>query len=141
VRARNVGLVVSAVLSSACFGDPGAFHQPVREQRLPSGTVVKVVSCVLAWGDEHDGRAPDRDAFQIEYLSSVPRVPGEELDREVLEVFELIRPISEQWGLATAVVTALRSPDRTGTYDTFAFKRSGSGTWSHKSQPITRNRE
>jgi hypothetical protein len=103
--------------------------------------VVEVVSCLLAWGVEHDERHPDQDAFALEYLSSVPRVPPQELEREVLEVFELIRPISEQWGLTTASVSALRSPNRTGTYDVFAFRRSSGGTWSHTSQVITRNRE
>ena len=63
----------------------------------------------------------------------------QELEREVLEVFELVRPISEQWGLPTATVSALRSADRTGTWDVFAFKRSPSGTWTHTSQTITRN--
>jgi hypothetical protein len=57
------------------------------------------------------------------------------------EVFELIRPLSEQWGLPTATVTALRSADRTGTWDVFAFERSASGAWSHTRQAISRNKE
>ena len=141
MRARNLGLLVAAGLTTACFGDPGAFREPIREQRLPSGKVVKVVSCLLAWGSEHDQRFPDQDAFALEYISTVPRVPPQELEREVLEVFELVRPISEQWGLPTATVSALRSADRTGTWDVFAFKRSASGAWSHTSQAITRNKE
>jgi hypothetical protein len=56
-------------------------------------------------------------------------------------VFELIRPISEAWGLSTATVSALRSPERTGTYDVFAFRRSAAGTWSHTRQEITRHTE
>ncbi len=127
--------------SIGCVGSQGGFHQPVREQRLPSGRVVKVVSCLLAWGVEHDERHPDQDAFAIEYLSSVPRVPPQELEREALEVFELIRPISEHWGLSTATVAALRSPERTGNYDVYAFTRSAAGTWSHTRQELTRNEE
>ena len=56
-----------------------------------------------------------------------------------MEVFELIRPLSEQWGLGSATVTALRTPDRRGTYDVFAFTRAGTGTWTHSIQTITRN--
>jgi hypothetical protein len=138
---RHLGLAVVGCLAAACIGDNGAFHALIHEQRLPSGKVVPVVSCVLAWGVEHDERFPDRDAFALEYVSTVPRVPPQDLEREVVEVFELIRPISEQWGLPTATVSALRSPDRTGTWDIFAFKRSGSGAWSHTSQAITRNKE
>jgi hypothetical protein len=86
-------------------------------------------------------RHPDQDSFALEYLSSVPREPRAGLDREVEEVFELIRPVSEQWGFSIASVTALRTPERTGTYDAFVFRRSAAGTWSHESQPITRNTE
>jgi hypothetical protein len=133
--------MVAVALSLGCFGDHGEFHQLVREQRLPSGKVVKVVSCVLAWGVEHDERHPSQDSFALEYISTVPRVPPEELEREVLEVFELIRPISEQWGLSTAGVSALRTPERTGTYDVFGFTRSAAGQWSYVRQSITRNTE
>ena len=141
LRVRLLGLAVVGCLSAACFGDNATFHAPIREQRLPSGRVVKVVSCLLAWGAEHDERLPDQDAFALEYVSTIPREPPQDLEREVLEVFELIRPISEQWGLPTATVAALRSPDRTGTWDVFVFKRSGSGGWSHTIQTITRNKE
>jgi len=141
VRLRSLGVIAVLACSLGCFGSGGPYHQLLRDQRLPSGRVVKVVSCLFAWGVEHDERHPDEDAFAIEYLASVPRVPQEELEREVLEVFELIRPISEQWGLSLATVAALRTPERTGTYDVFAFRRSPSGTWSHTRQQITRNAE
>jgi hypothetical protein len=131
-------VILVALLSTACFG--GDFHAPIRDQRLPSGKVVKVLSCVLAWGDEHDGREPDKDVFALDYLSSVPRDPAQALEQEAVDAFELIRPISEQWGLLTATVTALRTPDRTGTYDIFVFRRSASGAWSHTNQVVTRNK-
>ncbi len=140
MRSRTLGVLLAFALPAVgCVGD-GPFQAPIHEQRLPSGKVVRVVSCLLAWGVEHDERHPDQDSFALEYLSSVPRDPAQELEAEVLEVFELIRPISEQWGLPMATVTALRTPDRTGTYDVFAFKRSASGDWTHTSQPITRNK-
>jgi hypothetical protein len=138
---RRLGVIVAVVVSAGCvFGD-GTYRTLVREQRLPSGKVVKVISCLLAWGIEHDERHPDQDAFALEYVSSTPRVPPQDLEREAVEVFELIRPISEQWGLPTATVSALRTAERTGTYDVFAFTRSAGGTWSHTSQQITRNKE
>jgi hypothetical protein len=138
VKRVSLGAVVAAAFCVvACFGNDT--HPLVHEQRLPSGRVVKVISCLLAWGVEHDERHPDQDAFALEYVSGVPRERSQELEREALEAFELIRPISEQWGLSTATVTALRTPQRTGTYDVFAFTRSAAGTWSHTIQPITRN--
>jgi hypothetical protein len=43
--------VVLAGLTAGCFGDPGVVRASIHDQRLASGKVVKVVSCVLAWGD------------------------------------------------------------------------------------------
>lgn len=140
MRARFLVVLVTVLASSGCVGSDN-FHAPIHEQRLASGKVVKVVSCQLAWGDEHGERHPDQDAFSLEYLSSVPRVPSQELEREAEEVFELVRPISEQWGLTNASVTALRTPERTGTYDAFAFTRTAAGTWTHTVLVITRNKE
>jgi hypothetical protein len=140
MRPRSLVVIFAVAMSTGCVGD-STFRELIREQRLPSGKVVKVVSCLLAWGVEHDERHPDQDAFALEYLSSVPRESPRDLEREAVEVFELIRPISEQWGRPTATVSALRSSDRTGTYDVFAFSRSAGGTWSHTSQAITRNKD
>src|SRR4029450_13522174 len=109
MRSRTLFAGVVLLLAVGCSGGD---HPLVREQRLPSGRVVKVVSCLLAWGIEHDERHPDQDSFALEYLSSVPRDPMPGLEREVVEVFELIRPVSEQWGFSTAAVTALRAAHR-----------------------------
>jgi hypothetical protein len=129
------------LFTAACSGDHDPLHQLVREQHLPSGKTAKVVSCLFAWGVEHDERHPGQDGFSLEYLSAVPREPSDALEREAVEVFELIRPVSEQWGLATAEVSALRTADRTGTYDVFGFTRNAGGTWSHTVQTIARNKE
>src|SRR5262249_27638086 len=137
-RSAGLGASLALAVSMGCLDGQG--HSLVHEQRLPSGRVVQVISCLLAWGIEHDERHPDQDAFALEYLSVVPREQSRELEREALEVFELIRPISEQWGLSSATVTALRTPERTGTYDVFAFTRSRSGAWSHTTQAISRNK-
>jgi hypothetical protein len=141
MRLRIFAIAVAMAISPGCVNEQGTSHAPIREQRLPSGKMVKVVSCLLAWGVEHDERHPDQDAFALEYVSSVPRVPPQDLEREAVEAFELIRPMSEQWGLPTATVAALRSPERTGTWDIFVFTRSTSGSWSHTSHTLTRNTE
>ena len=135
---RRLGAVVALVVAAGC-GTDGGFRTLTHEQRLASGRVVKVVSCLLAWGVEHDERHPDQDAFALEYLSALPREQPRQLEQEALEVFELIRPLSEQWGLKLATVAALRTPERTGTWDVFVFRRSESGDWSHTLQTITRN--
>jgi hypothetical protein len=139
-RTRLLGLVAVVSATIAC-GSEGPFRQLVREQRLPSGKIVKIISCQLAWGVEHDERFPERDGFSLEYLAVAPRVPAQELEREVLDVFELIRPLSEAWGLSSASISALRTAERTGTYDVFGFTRTADGAWSHTSLPITRNPE
>ena len=136
--ARAFGAVVALVVAAGCGADAG-FRSLTHEQRLASGKVVKVVSCLLAWGVEHDERHPDQDAFALEYVSALPREQPQELEREALEVFELIRPLSEQWGLPIATVTALRTPEHTGTWDVFVFRRSAAGDWSHTRQSISRN--
>lgn len=65
-------------------------------------------------GIEHDERHPDQDAFALEYVSQVPRERLPDLEREAVDVFELIRPLSEQWNLRSATVNALRTPERPG---------------------------
>jgi hypothetical protein len=132
-------VVLALLVAAGCGGEPGGFRSLTHEQRLASGKVVKVVSCLLAWGVEHDERHPDQDAFALEYLSELPRERPQVLEREALEAFELIRPLSEQWGMKLATVAALRTPEHTGTWDVFVFKRSASGDWSHTTQTITRN--
>ena len=141
MRRLSLAACVALTLSVGCIGGDDDSHPLVHDQRLPSGKVVKVVSCLLAWGVEHDERHPDQDAFALEYLSETPREPTDGLEREAVQVFELIRPISEQWGLTLATVTALRTLERTGTYDVFAFRRSEQGTWTHTVQVITRNKD
>lgn len=121
-------------LCIGCFG-PDNFHQPTNDQRLPSGKTIKVTSCQLVWGGDHDERHPGQDSFALEYVSAFPPSAGKELDQEALEVFELIRPISEQWGFSTATVSAFPSAERTGPYNMFWFSRSSGGQWSFSRHP------
>ncbi len=118
------------VLCLGCGDGPDGFRRRTLEQRLRSGKVIKVTSCLLTWGVEHGERHANQDSFALEYVTSIPPSATDELDREALEVFELIRPISEQWGFSTASVAAFPSAERTGKYDLFIFSRSADGRWS-----------
>lgn len=127
-RALSASLLLALCLG--CGDSSDGFRQPTLEQRLPSGKLIKVTSCVLVWGVEHGERHPNQDSFALEYVTSVSPSATQELDREALEVFELIRPISEQWGFSTASVAAFPSAERTGKYAMFIFSRSSDGRWS-----------
>jgi hypothetical protein len=124
-------MLTATALVALCLGcGEGGFQQPTLEQRLPSGKLIKVTSCLLVWGVEHGERHTNQDSFALEYVTAVSPSATQELDREALEVFELIRPISEQWGFATASVSAFASAERTGKYNIFVFSRAPGGRWS-----------
>lgn len=124
-------LLLLALLVSSC-APAGSFQPPTCEQRLSSGKTVHVTSCLLVWGVEHEQRFPNQDAFALEYVTSVSLSAEEVLDTEALEVFELIRPVSEQWGFSTASVAAFPIAERTGPYVQYAFSRSATGTWTFR---------
>ena len=130
---RSVGLGLFLCFCCFCLGcgGSGVFHPATAEQALPSGKRILVTSCLLVWGVEHDERHREQDSFALEYVSPVLASSPAELEQEALEVFELIRPISEQWGFVTASVTAFPEVERTGPYEIFVFSRSASGAWSH----------
>ena len=121
---------LSTLLLSLCLGCTVDLQQPTHEQRLPSGKTVLVTSCVLAWGVEHGERHAREDAFALEYVTSLLPSGPDQLDQEALEVFELIRPVSEQWSLNSASVSAFPSAERSGKYEIFAFSRGADGRWS-----------
>ncbi|MCG3191418.1 MAG: hypothetical protein DIJKHBIC_00645 [Thermoanaerobaculia bacterium] len=125
---RSSAIAVLLSISLGCGGQ--VFEQPVTRQRLPSGKTVDVTSCLLVWGIEHDERDPRQDSFALEYVTKLSESRSGELDREALEVFELIRPVSELWGYSTASVAAFPSRKRSGKYDIFTFSRAPSGTWT-----------
>jgi hypothetical protein len=127
-RALSASLLLALCLG--CGDSLEGFRQPTLEQRLASGKVIKVTSCILVWGVEHGERHANQDSFALEYVTSISPSATQELDGEALEVFELIRPISEQWGFSTASVAAFTSVERTGKYDVFNFSRSSDGRWS-----------
>lgn len=102
---------------------------------LPSGKVIKVTACHFAWGIEHGERHDSDDSFVLEYVSTVPHADLAAVDRETVEAFELIRPISELWSLNVASVSAFPSAQRKGKYFIYAFSRNSDGKWNFERKP------
>jgi len=71
----------------------------------------------------------------LEYVSTVPHTDLAAVDRETLETFELIRPISELWSLKVANVSAFPSTQRKGKYFIYIFSRGSDGKWSLERKP------
>ena len=118
---------VTLVFLSAC----GGYSRPLwHDQQLPSGKVVKVTSFHLVWGVEHDERDATKDSFALEYVSVNAQAEPAQREAEAREVFELIRPISEQWGFRMATMAAFPSLERQGRYDLYRFDRQPDGRWS-----------
>ena len=125
----TAALVALAVLVASGCGR-GIQFGVWRDQVLPSGRVVKLTQATLAWDDEHGERHPKGDAFALEYVRSEPGADAAAREREALEVFELIRPTSELWGLETATLSGFPKVERRGRYDLFVFRRGGDGAWA-----------
>ena len=106
-----------------------------RDQILPSGMKIKVASFNFVRDREDRDRTQNKDWFALEYVSSVNCAESEARNKEALEAFELIRPISEQWGLHTALIAAFQSPKRNGAYEKYIFKRSADGKWFYSRYP------
>jgi hypothetical protein len=102
---------------------------------LPSGKIIQVTACHFAWGVEHGERHVASDAFVLEYVSTVPHTDLGAVDRETVETFALIRPISELWGLNMANVSAFPTVQRQGQYWMYAFSRHVDGTWHFERKP------
>jgi hypothetical protein len=68
-------------------------------------------------------------------VSKAPHTDPAAVDRETVEVFELIRPVSELWGLKTANVSAFPSVQRKGKYFTYLFSRGSNGKWTFERKP------
>ena len=124
---RNL-LVLVSLLATLLVGCSESRHV-WREQKLPSGRQVKVSFMTLAFGVEHEERCPDQDAFALWYVTTLPDGAPRERELEAREVFELIRPISEQWGFTSATLSAYRTPQRERYYDLFIFQRGDDGKW------------
>jgi hypothetical protein len=136
---KYCGALVFLVLASIAGCDGGPFHTPWHEESLASGNKIKVTSLNLVWGAEHDDHALGKDCFAIEYVTSFPGADAKQREAEALEAFELVRPMSEQWGFREATVAAIPTVDHRGLYDLYWFQRQPDGRWSSKA--IVRNGE
>jgi hypothetical protein len=129
-----VSLVAVAGLAAFVFSGGGnGFHTPFREQKLPSGRMVKVTAAHLAWPDEHGPPGQQAD-FEMEFVSANPAAAPEARAQEAREVFELIRPTAELWGMDMAVVSGFPGLVRKGKYDLYVFKRKADGSWGSEHQ-------
>jgi hypothetical protein len=50
-------------------------------------------------------------------------------------MFELIRPVSELWGLKVAEVSAFPTVQRKGKYFIYVFSRGAEGKWRFERKP------
>jgi len=102
------------------------------EQILPSGKSIKITMCDFVWGVEHNDRFANQDCFALEYVMSTADSSQPIQDREALEVFELIRPISEQWKISKAELSAFPTLKRKGIYYIYALEQNTNGHWDYK---------
>jgi hypothetical protein len=126
-----LALALSLVILSGCGKEDG-FRTLFHEESLPSGHAVKVTMMALVWGGRpgDDGCTMGGDCFHLEFVSNDPNAELPKRTAEAQQVFELIRPSSEQWGFTNAEVLGFKQIERTGDYDLFLFNRDASGKWS-----------
>jgi len=129
MKHTRILLALAFVLLAGC--DNGPFRTPWHAEKLASGNTIKVTSFNLVWGAEHDEHTLGKDCFAIEYVTSYP---GDDKKREaeVAEVFELMRPASEQWGFGEATVAAMPTLEGRRQQDLYWFVRQPDGHWASK---------
>ena len=130
MKRSNIFGFLILLFATGC--DDGVFHTPWHEEKLDSGRVVKVTSLNLVWGSEHDDHALGKDCFAIEYVEADASADPKAREAEATEVFELVRPMSEQWGFREATVAAIPTLEHRGLYDLYWFRRDGNDQWSAK---------
>ena len=86
-----------------CGGANSEILEHTRKQVLPSGKQITLIDVHFGFGARDNA---GNDSFVVGYVSTDPNVGPAANQQEALEVFELIRPISEQWGLKEAEVEA-----------------------------------
>ena len=108
-------LVLALPVLISCTDTHSIWH----DQVLPSGRTIKITSFHLVWGVEHDERHPGNDCFALEFVSANPQADPNVREQEALEVFELIRPISEQWGFNTASLAGFPTTQLSGMVNSY----------------------
>jgi hypothetical protein len=129
VKHVRILLVLALLVVAGC---DGPFHTPWHAVKLATGSTIKVTSMNLVWGAEHDEHALGGDCFAIEYVLPDPGADTTRREAEAVEVFELVRPLSEQWGLREATVAAIPAVEHRGLWDLYWFQRQPDGHWSSK---------
>jgi len=127
VRSAFMVLLVS---TGGCDDGNYPFKTPWHPEKLASGSTIKVTSVNLVWGAEHDEHTLGKDCFDIQYVALHPDADAATRQAEATEVFELVRPVSEQWGFGEATVSAIPVLDHRGPYDVYWFRRQPDGHWS-----------
>lgn len=122
--------VLMLVAAAGCDDSRFPFRTPWHPEKLASGSTIKVTSLNLVWGAEHDEHTLGKDCFAIEYVALRPDADANARQAEAAEVFELIRPASEQWGFDEATVGAIPTLEHRGSYDVYWFRRQSDGHWS-----------
>ena len=108
------------------------FHRLWHGENVSPTNTIKVTSFNLVWGIEHDDRDVRKDSFAIEYVSAAPHADTLQREAEAWQAFELMRPVSEQWGFRIASMAAFPTLERKGRYDLYLFERQADGRWSFK---------
>ena len=134
IKSAAFGFVLACLLLLAALAGlwflEGDSRPIFRDHILPSGKTIKITSFNLVWGVYHEERKTNDDNFQVEYVSSFAHEDQRALNQEALEVFELIRPVSEQWGFNSATISIFPTIQRKGRYYIYAFTRAPDGTWT-----------
>ncbi len=130
MRSRIACLIV--LIASCLAGCDQEFRPIWHSVTLASGAVVKVTSMNLVWGVEHDSRDERQDCFALEFVSAIADSDEPARQRELSDVFELVRPASETWGFNSASIARFPTIERKGHYDFFLYTRAANGSWSYE---------
>jgi hypothetical protein len=129
-RTRALALVLTLMATAGCDDGHFPFRTAWHAEKLANGSTIKVTSLNLVWGAEHDEHTLGKDCFAIEYVSLNSDADAKERQAEAEDVFELVRPVSEQWGFDEATVAAIPKLEHRGPYDVYWFRRKPDGHWS-----------
>jgi len=101
--------------------------QMYREQALKNNTKVKITSIQLVFANQGSTKV---DKFWIHFVMNDPKASPEAAESEAKEVFELIRPTCELWGIDSAEVFSIPAISYKGRAFTYEFNRKKSSDWS-----------
>ena len=120
--------LITALLALACTVSCQDYSSEMtRNQVLSSGKTVKLLGVHFGFGSQEN---KGNDSFTVEYSITNPKADDATKDKEAWDVFELIRPVSEQWGLKEAEVSAFPTPQHKGAYTFYRFRHSTEGKWA-----------